>query len=57
MSDMDMPPFSHALLFRNLATFGKFSAMFDKGDNFCDFLFAFVYIKFFSYRRETKHFY
>ena len=29
---------------RGMDTFGKFSAVFDKGDNFCNFLFAYLYI-------------
>ena len=29
--------------FQGSGTLGRFSAIFDKGDNFCDILFAFLY--------------
>ena len=32
----------------------RFSAMFYKGDNFCDFLFAFLHINSFLQRNEKK---
>ena len=28
--------------FKSMDTLGKYSAIFDKGDNFCDFLFDFL---------------
>ena len=41
-------------LLRGLDAFGRFSMIFCKGDNFCDFLFAFLNTKLFLKRGLLK---